>query len=494
MAVVAFALAAISLLGRPTSVSALGPAATFQPKTAFADVSCASSRDCTAVGSYGTGWIGPGNGPHLEPIYAIETAGVWGKAIKISAPSGDGVFTGLSCSSASDCTAVGYGYNGQYDNHGLPEIGNPFYATETAGKWSAATEITSATGQGAKTAAGAAFNSVSCTSAMDCTAVGGGSIYAMYATESGGVWGPVTFVTTPTGAGDFTSVSCSSATDCTAVGDDETCDCQYGFFVPNAPIYASEVGGTWGAAAEVVAPYGSIFNGVSCTSAEDCTAVGAANGNALYATESGGTWPPSTEPTMPGYASLTGISCTSATACIAVGTGTNPAYSATYDVSVHIAMAAGKWGSEVVDGGGAFSKISCASAAACTAVGSFDLCGNASTCADPGSYATYATDSGGTWTDAPTPPRISRVIPVDRGVKIFWTAGASHGRPPVAGYAAIAVLRTHGLFHEFLCTTARTSCTIGGLTDGRIYTISVFARDTAGLSASSAKRAASPHR
>ena len=245
--------------------SATGSSTTFRPETVFTDVSCTSPTDCTAVGDHGQGQARPLDGPTLQPIYATETAGVWAKAREIESPESGGVFTGVSCTSVGKCTAVGYDYSGSYDVHGEAEIGYPIYATETAGTWGLATEITSSVGGGFLTAAGAELTSVSCTAVGDCTAAGGNG--PMYATESGGTWGPATFLDTETFVGNFNGVSCTSATDCTAVGDDESYDGIYGFYSPSQPISATETAGTWGTPAEIAAPGGSTgsFDAVSCT-------------------------------------------------------------------------------------------------------------------------------------------------------------------------------------------------------------------------------------
>jgi hypothetical protein len=128
---------------------------------------------------------------------------VWGPATEISAPGGGGYFTGVSCTDATDCTAVGADYNGQ-----------PFYVTETGGVWGTPTEISAPGG-------GGDFSGVSCTDATDCTAVGGDFDNEPFAaTETAGVWGPGADDPAP-GGGSFSSVSCTSATFCTAVGGDE---------------------------------------------------------------------------------------------------------------------------------------------------------------------------------------------------------------------------------------------------------------------------------
>ena len=60
----------------------------------------------------------------------------------------------------------------------------------------------------------------------------------------------------------------------------------------SSPFYATESGGTWGPGTEVpgAGGGGGYFQGVSCTDASDCTAVGVTKRPPMYATESGGTW------------------------------------------------------------------------------------------------------------------------------------------------------------------------------------------------------------
>jgi Fibronectin type III domain len=493
-AVAVVAVACVELAVAPLAwsapESALGGGTTFQPKTTLTDVSCWSATDCTAVGYYGTEATGPFEEPSIEPIYAIETSGVWGKPIEIAAPSGDGGFSGISCSSAEDCTVVGYEYTGQYSApHGFANLGYPVYATETDGTWSRAAEITSSSGGSGFNfgASDTGFDAVSCTSAGNCTAVGG--LGPFYATESDGVWGPATFVDTPGAAGEFFGISCVSAGECTVVGSDDTFDGDYGIFSVNEPIYATETGGVWGAAAEVVAPYGTSFNAVSCYSATDCTAVGS-DGSPFYATETDGTWPPVTVLGFPG--TFYGISCPSATECTAAGAAGNPAFGSVADGSMHVTDTDGTWGSPSVAGGGTFSNISCSSVTACTAVGSFDECATANACADPGSYATYSTERAGVWLTAPTPPRISKAEALDRGISVSWTRSGSQGGSAVVGYTATATLTLKGLVHVYLCSTTRLTCTIAHLTNDRTYTVTVFARNAVGSSKIAPRRAVRP--
>ncbi len=90
-------------------------------------------------------------------------------------------------------------------------------------------------------------------------------------------------------------------------------------------------------------------------------------------------------------------------------------------------------------------------------------------------------------TDPPTQPDApTRVIaiPSHTSLVAVWAAPGSDGRSAILDYTATATLggRT--------CTSATTTCTITGLTNGTSYTLTVVARNTLGLSPSSAASAA----
>jgi uncharacterized repeat protein (TIGR01451 family) len=314
-------------------------------------VSCSDATDCTAVG----------DDNNSQPIYATETAGTWGTPVEVPVPPAFapyvfGDFTAVSCSDASDCTAVGYVYNS------ISSKNQPIYATETAGVWGTPVEIASASAFGY-------FYGVSCTDALDCTAVGYDfpSDQPMYATETAGVW-PTTVTEvsgSPSGAGYFNAVSCSDALDCTAVGEDGN----------DQPFYATETAGTWGTPVEIAsASTTGYFTGVSCTDALDCTAVGydENDGQPMYATETAGVWPTtvtevSGSPGGHGY--FNAVSCTDASDCTAVGYDGN-------GQTFYATETAGTWGTPVeitvpaaLGGHGYFYGVSCTDALHCTAVG-----------------------------------------------------------------------------------------------------------------------------
>jgi hypothetical protein len=319
-------------------------------------VSCSDAADCAAAGNLSIGNTVPG--------WVTETAGSWGTPTEIAGtPSGFGSFSGLSCSSATSCTAVGRDNDQQ-----------PVQATENGGVWGVATEVSGSPG------GSGSFSSVSCTAATTCTVVGSdGSGEPIYEVDSNGVWGTPAEVTGASGgSGSFAGVSCTQANDCTAVGVDGS----------GEPIYATESGGTWGTVTEISGTQATTasFASVSCVGVGSCAAVGGdSDGHPIYATETSGVWGTPVEvPGGPG--SFTGVSCTGSGNCTAVGRENSLPVSATETNGV--------WGSPTVvnqsmPGSGVaatFSAVSCVTVADCTAVGG-----------DSNGQPIYATETAGVW-------------------------------------------------------------------------------------------------
>jgi hypothetical protein len=496
------AVAGVGALVLPLAWSTTVAAATtsFVSPTSFASVSCTSPGNCIAVGSLGMQQLGVDRHPTVEPVYATETLGVWGRAVELHSPGGSaGEFTSVSCPSLGNCTAVGYDYSGGFNQHGGAEVGHPIYATETAGEWVVPNEITDAVGNPYITGDdGDGFTSVSCSAATACTAVGGGIAggAAIYATESGGTWGPATFVNTPTTGGLFEGVSCTDATDCTAVGYDVVPD-SFGLYDQNAPIVVGESSGTWGTASELAPDAASGFSSVSCTAAASCTAIGESSAppfGPVVVTESAGAWGTvSAIPVAEGMgAILRAISCASATACTAAGVTFGISFGTVGAESILVSSTAGVWGPARAAGGGGFNGISCPSATGCTAVGSLHLCVVAAACKGSRTYPLDVTEAAGAWPAAPGAPRLRTGKAVNHGVKVSWSAPTSNGGSAIEAYAAIASIVLDGTTREYVCTSTHTSCTILGLTNGRMYTLSAYARSAAGTSFPSSIRTVRP--
>ncbi len=236
-------------------------------------VSCATAGNCSAGGSY------TDRSGHQQAFVTSETSGIWRPAEE--APGTAGLNVGgtayvqsVSCGSAGNC-----GAGGSYtDGSGHQQA---FVTSEAGGTWQPAEEApgTAVLNQGAA----AVTESVSCATAGNCTAAGdyldGSSAQAFVVSEAGGRWQPAeevpgTAVLNQGAAAVTESVSCTTAGNCSAAGDylDGSGD-QQGFVV-------SEAGGRWQPAEQIpgiaVLNTGrkAGINSVSCASAGNCSAGG----------------------------------------------------------------------------------------------------------------------------------------------------------------------------------------------------------------------------
>lgn len=239
------------------------------PRVRFTSVACASVGNCTAVGYY---WSANGSD---KPFTITSAAGSWGAPTTVDFPSGtiptvyDAVARKVSCSSAGNCTAVGYYYraNGVYE---------AFTVTSTNGIWAPAQTVVFPPNT-LNVNAEAELSDVSCVSDGDCTAVGyfantAGEYLGFTVTSSAGQWG-ITQSQPPDHMLD--GVSCASAGHCTAVGN---------FRNSNGRTQAytiTSTDGQWGAPVPVTFAAGvqnaaptARLDKVSCGSAGSCTAIG----------------------------------------------------------------------------------------------------------------------------------------------------------------------------------------------------------------------------
>ncbi|MBV9364863.1 MAG: hypothetical protein JO286_20590 [Solirubrobacterales bacterium] len=122
----------------------------------------------------------------------------------------------------------------------------------------------------------------------------------------------------PGATGDLRAVSCTAANACTAVGTSAS--------FPH-PVQA--LAERWNGASWTIQPTNpafsssnTLFNGVSCTSASSCLAVGEVSGFAVSELWNGKTWnllPALLKPGPAVFSTLNSVSCTSASNCMAVG-------------------------------------------------------------------------------------------------------------------------------------------------------------------------------
>jgi len=272
-------------------------------------VSCPSTSSCTTVGSYTRKPDGT-----VYPWELDKSGGSWGDAHGLQLPTGaaTGVdtrgggaspflgFSGLSCPSAGNCTAVG----GYVDKHGDFQGG---IFTERGGDWSTGIKAPGPANGDLITDPMELVNplaAVSCAAPADCAAVG---FYVTQPTkacftralgscdqqglllaEHQGKW-KARALMLPKGAHAFggvylTSVSCPSRGNCVAVG-------YYGDHGKTHGLVVRERGGKWQRAVNAALPKGAapaskshtFLDSVTCPSAHHCLAGGS------YADHSGRT-------------------------------------------------------------------------------------------------------------------------------------------------------------------------------------------------------------
>jgi hypothetical protein len=330
----------------------------------FSAVSCSSPRACTAVGDYQNG-----------PLTLTGLAEAWnGSHWRIQAtptPKGTTLpgFNGVSCTSPNACTAVG-----SDTNSALTEL-------TLAERWNGARWVIQPTPKRSN----AALSGVSCTSARACTAVGSVGKSGLLAEVWNGASWRVRPVPAPAGGtgGVLAGVSCESARACTSVGS-------YTTKAGKRLTLAETWNGTRWRARPTPDPKGAAsaqLNDVSCLSVRACAAVGVSTVNVIVGKQSvpeprplaeiwnGTSWHIVSTPKVKGAVSsvLDGVSCTSARACTAVGSWVN---SIGGILAVVEAWNGTRWKLQTpasppgsVDSG--LGGVSCRPATFCTAVGWF---------------------------------------------------------------------------------------------------------------------------
>ncbi|GAC1630284.1 MAG: hypothetical protein NVS4B2_13310 [Chloroflexota bacterium] len=288
-------------------------------------IACTSSENCWAVGYYSI---------HSGDTYlseALHWDGSTWSLVGVPNPAGTEAgdynsLSSVSCVSSSDCWAVGFS---------TQDAGNTFRNTTL--RWNGSTWASvpapNPAGRG-----GADLNylsSVACTASSRCWAVGYGSNHTArtYRSETlqwnGSRW---VAVSTPNRSGTHLhSIACTSSTNCWAVGynvDTGTGD------LLNEWLHRN--GSTWSTLStrerfRTAYPENSVLEGIACTAARDCWAVGYRSdrrtGALLNATRrwNGSAWSLTPTPNSSGTGGgnsneLSGVACISSQNCWAVGT------------------------------------------------------------------------------------------------------------------------------------------------------------------------------
>lgn len=333
---------AAALLSSPARAGAapgwrVQPTPNPQPGTASAlyGVSCTSATACMAVGY----------SPVAAGLPHTASAEWWNgtswKLQPVPNPAGSSqtVLDGVSCTTASACTAVGW----YASSSGLVTF---------AERWNGTSWTIQSTPPGGLPAN---LSSVRCLNATDCLAVGSGWVigcgpfHCHLLLTLAEIWNGTTWSTlNPISyrLSQLYGVSCVSDTACTTVGRD-----QY-----DNPLAESWNGTTWTLQAFSSSLAGPL-NGVSCTTLTFCAAVGGSGAEQW----NGSSW--SVEPT-PGSNGLLDVSCTSTLACTAVGFSQAARWDGTAWSIAPTPLPSGA-------NNGVLNSVSCIQASTCFAVGSY---------------------------------------------------------------------------------------------------------------------------
>jgi hypothetical protein len=279
----------------------------------FQDISCTSATACTAVGYYA-----PSSGPVAQTLIESWDGNTWSiqPSPNASGPAGNLVsyLQGVSCTSASSCMAVG----NSDDTSGVQTL---------AESWNGSTWTIVPTPNPSGSTISFLLG-VSCFSSTNCFAVGYQSATGATTETLAEHWDGTSWsVQTTPDQNDSTSdrlaaISCASAARCSAVGE----------YQANSGVENTMVE-HWNGSSWLIQPSpnpsGSVFNelgGISCTTATNCVAVGAAETAShtqvsLAEYWNGTTWVIQSTPNRPVaiYSELDSVSCTAISQCTAAG-------------------------------------------------------------------------------------------------------------------------------------------------------------------------------
>jgi large repetitive protein len=404
---------------------------------------------------------------------SAASTSVWPSASALGLPSDASAVAAattlpsVSCGSSTQCVAVG-GYSGA-------SATEPMTLTSTSGAWTGGSTIALPSG-----ASSGSLESVSCTAAGTCTAVGqdDSNAHPIVAIETSGGWAGASELSS---SGSLAGVSCLTGGNCSAVGTDGS----------GQPLAVTSVsGGAFSAATAPALPSGGTsgnLTSVACTTPGNCVAVGnyATGGQteAMIATQTSGNWGAATLVALPTgaaasqNATLNSVSCPASGHCIAVGSYTNSAGQTAAMIDTQGSTQAAALGLPTGATASTLGSISCTSSTACTATGSV-VAGSLSPLA--------ATDSGGTWAAGTALPEPAGALPSGALSQLTLAVGctaalqcqAAGTYPMPSGYGAMAlnshpslVITSHSLPAGAIGTRYSAKIATSGGTGGNVWTM-----------------------
>lgn len=372
-------------------------------ETDLTGVACATTTSCEGVGSFF-------NRDGVQMANAeVWDGSVWkDQSVPITTSFDLSFLNGVSCTTATACTAAGVYHDPVDGDQGLLESAalrwQPIVPTVPTGAIASSLDSLSCTsptfcmGIGNLEASGSTFSAYSdmwdgnfwierntpngdnsslsgvfCTGKKACTAVGdvlsGGVLVTLAERWNGSGW---TVQPTPNPAGAsrsfLLSVSCPTGTSCTAVGEYTASS---GHQLTLAEHWN---GSTWSLTA-TKNPAGSTtdtLKSVSCASTSSCMAVGSDQQGMLSERWNGSNWKTESVLTPSGEsdASLQSVSCAAPSACTAVGS----IFNSVHTVPLAERWNGSSWGNQAIPAPGhsqvsGLEGVSCVTATRCSAVG-----------------------------------------------------------------------------------------------------------------------------
>ncbi len=368
------------------------------PKTnaELSDVACSSASACLAVGydnangrSLGEFWNGSKwvagtsvsgrrlkavscGAPSVCWVLATNSDGsaateywegqIWEGAPKPAVPSGGSSVTLNSISCTAAMTCTAVG---SYVKEGKTL---PLIERLSSFNWSV---------QNAATTSSASLKDVSCVSASECVAIGFGEGKLIAERWNGTTWSVLSAPPNPASkyasSTTLTDLSCTSSSACMAIG----------FYYKDGKVVEEEVqqerfwfadrwnGSSWSAAGQGTEAAESL-NDLACTTATNCTAVGTKGSKTLALSWNGSSWSTQSSPNPEGKTPiLSAISCSATAACTSIGKATGGGET----VSLAERWNGTSWSLQTTPNpappktNAELSDVACSSASACLAVG-----------------------------------------------------------------------------------------------------------------------------
>jgi hypothetical protein len=505
-------MATNEVAGSWTSTPILAPSNA--PDYTFSDlnaVSCVSAGNCIGVGDYRISTV------QTESYYAVETSGTWARGQELQVPADAGsspaetTFVGASCTAGGTCQLLG-----EYLTSSALGIVHSVVDTYVFGTGITGSpqEISQLSGED-----GIALSSISCPSATSCVAVGtqasSESETAVYVAETAGEWGTPTTLENPADTSTpeeyLSSVSCVAVGDCVAAGDwlSNSGNAYGETYTDEAGVWAQPV-----AIGEPSTLNNPFVDDISCVGVVTyCTVVGALNDDsgdllAASAQMTNGHWGQLALATAPVGAvpdhELLSVSCTTGVQCAAVGyyntpgsTGGTEAMAATWapalppgpvtdlsgsavnDTTVHLSWQApsdtgsglGHYEvtSALVGGGGTDDGPFTSTAATISKLqpgGTYKM--RVTVVATDGQTSSVVEFTVSVPATKPSITKITHVVGIPAGLKVFWSSPKSTGGSPITSYkltikcgGTLRSLHYGGTTHKATVTSlkANTSCT-----------------------------------